>query len=58
MGYIGVFLHFIQVLEWDFTLGWMHQLEIVHADLFCRSVVFNLFFLAYVLTFLQFNIGL
>jgi len=44
MGYVGVFLHSLEVLSGMFTLGWMHQLEIVHADLFCRSVIFNLFF--------------
>jgi hypothetical protein len=58
MGYIGVFLHSIEVLEWDVYFGMDHQLEIVHADLFCRSVIFNLVFLACVLTFFQFNIVL
>lgn len=38
-----------------FTLWWKHQLEIVRADLTCKSVIFNFLFLTCVLTFLQFK---
>jgi len=54
MGYIGVYLHSIGM----FTLGWTHRLEIVHADLFCSSVIFNLFLLTCALISFQFNVGL